>query len=79
MITLTTKNMVDYLFKMLFVHSCTFQVFSYNLKFEIIIIAFIVTQLHDIKVRRMAELLEKTQSSYFPAFKKIFKDVVAGK
>ena len=27
----------------------------------------------------MAELLEKTQSSYFPAFKKIFKDVVAGK
>lgn len=25
----------------------------------------------------MAELLEKTQSSYFPAFKKIFKDVVA--
>ena len=39
----------------------------------------IVTQLHDVKVRRMAELLEKTQSSYFPAFKKIFKDVVAGK
>ena len=27
----------------------------------------------------MAELLERTQSSYFPAFKKIFKDVVAGK
>ena len=27
----------------------------------------------------MAELLEKTQSSYFPAFKKIFKDVVAGR
>lgn len=27
----------------------------------------------------MAELLEKTQSSYFPAFKKIYKDVVAGK
>lgn len=26
----------------------------------------------------MAELLEKTRSSYFPAFKKIFKDVVAG-
>ena len=38
-----------------------------------------VTQLHDVKVRRMAELLEKTQSSYFPAFKKIFKDVVAGR
>ena len=40
---------------------------------------FNITQLHDVKVRRMAELLEKTQSSYFPAFKKIFKDVVAGK
>lgn len=38
----------------------------------------IFEQLHDVKVRRMAELLEKTQSSYFPAFKKIFKDVVAG-
>ncbi|XP_032221173.2 dynein beta chain, ciliary [Nematostella vectensis] len=37
----------------------------------------IFEQLHDPKVRRMAELLEKTQSSYFPAFKKIFKDVVA--
>ncbi|KAJ7340470.1 hypothetical protein OS493_003218 [Desmophyllum pertusum] len=37
----------------------------------------IFQQLHDVKVRRMAELLEKTQSSYFPAFKKIFKDVVA--
>ncbi|XP_058960986.2 dynein beta chain, ciliary-like [Pocillopora verrucosa] len=37
----------------------------------------IFEQLHDVKVRRMAELLEKTQSSYFPAFKKIYKDVVA--
>ena len=27
----------------------------------------------------MAELLEKTHSSYFPAFKNIFKGVVAGK
>jgi len=27
----------------------------------------------------MAELLEKTNSSYFPAFKSIFKGVVAGK
>ena len=26
----------------------------------------------------MAELLEKTHSSYFPAFKNIFKGVVAG-
>ena len=27
----------------------------------------------------MAELLEKTNSSYFPSFKNIFRDVVAGK
>lgn len=37
----------------------------------------IFEQLHDVKVRRMAELLEKTHSSYFPAFKNIFKGVVA--
>jgi len=29
-------------------------------------------------VRKMAELLERTQSSYFPTFKDIFRDVVAG-
>jgi dynein heavy chain len=36
-------------------------------------------QLRDPKVRKMAELLERTQSSYFPSFKNIFRDVVAGK
>ncbi|XP_070581054.1 dynein beta chain, ciliary-like isoform X2 [Ptychodera flava] len=37
----------------------------------------IYDQLRDPKVRKMAELLEKTQSSYFPTFKNIFRDVVA--
>ncbi|KAL8567548.1 hypothetical protein ACOMHN_054362 [Nucella lapillus] len=37
----------------------------------------IYEQLRDPKVRKMAELLEKTNSSYFPAFKNIFRDVVA--
>ncbi|XP_077869744.1 dynein beta chain, ciliary-like [Saccoglossus kowalevskii] len=36
----------------------------------------IYEQLRDPKVRKMAELLEKTQSSYFPTFKNIFRDVV---
>lgn len=35
-------------------------------------------QLRDPKVRKMAEILERTQSSYFPTFKDIFRDVVAG-
>lgn len=35
-------------------------------------------QLRDQKVRKMAELLEKTGSSYFPAFKTIFREVVSG-
>ena len=30
-------------------------------------------------VRQMAELLEKTNSSYFNVFKEMFRDVVAGK
>jgi len=30
-------------------------------------------------VRKMAELLEKTGSSYFISFKEIFRDCVAGK
>ena len=37
----------------------------------------IYEQLRDPKVRKMAELLERTQSSYFPVFKDIFRDVVA--
>ncbi|XP_033732158.1 dynein beta chain, ciliary-like [Pecten maximus] len=37
----------------------------------------IYDQLRDSKVRKMAELLERTQSSYFPTFKDIFRDVVA--
>jgi len=36
-------------------------------------------QLRDPKVRKMAELLEKTGSSYFLSFKEIFRDCVAGK
>ncbi|XP_064623162.1 dynein beta chain, ciliary-like [Lineus longissimus] len=36
----------------------------------------IYDQLRDPKVRKMAELLEKTNSSYFPSFKNIFRDVV---
>lgn len=38
----------------------------------------IYEQLRDTKVRKMAELLEKTNSSYFVSFKEIFRDVVAG-
>lgn len=37
----------------------------------------IFEQLRDSRVRNMAELLEKTQSSYFMAFKTIFRDVVS--
>ncbi|XP_067673689.1 dynein beta chain, ciliary-like [Haliotis asinina] len=37
----------------------------------------IYEQLRDPKVRKMAELLERTKSSYFPSFKNIFRDVVA--
>ncbi|CAH2292037.1 dynein heavy chain 9, axonemal [Pelobates cultripes] len=37
----------------------------------------IYNQLRTKKVRKMAELLEKVQSSYFPAFKALFRDVVA--
>ncbi|GFN78401.1 dynein heavy chain 9, axonemal, partial [Plakobranchus ocellatus] len=37
----------------------------------------IYEQLRDPKVRKMAELLERANSSYFPSFKNIFRDVVA--
>lgn len=37
----------------------------------------IYDQLRDPKVRKMAELLEKTNSSYFPSFKNLFRDVVS--
>ncbi|XP_053308775.1 dynein axonemal heavy chain 9 [Spea bombifrons] len=37
----------------------------------------IYNQLRTKKVRKMAELLERVQSSYFPAFKALFRDVVA--
>lgn len=36
-------------------------------------------QLRDPKVRKMKELLERTQSSYLPSFKNIERDVEAGK
>ncbi|CAG5123285.1 unnamed protein product, partial [Candidula unifasciata] len=37
----------------------------------------IYEQLRDSKVRKMAELLQRANSSYFPSFKNIFRDVVA--
>jgi len=37
----------------------------------------IFEQLRDTKVRKMALLLERAQSSYFPAFKKMYRDVVS--
>ncbi|KAM8946996.1 dynein axonemal heavy chain 9 [Pelodytes ibericus] len=37
----------------------------------------IYNQLRTKKVRKMAEILERVQSSYFPAFKALFRDVVA--
>uniref|UniRef100_A0A8C0I6A7 Dynein axonemal heavy chain 9 n=1 Tax=Balaenoptera musculus TaxID=9771 RepID=A0A8C0I6A7_BALMU len=39
---------------------------------------YIYNQLRTIKVRGMAGLLDKLQSSYFPAFQAMFRDVVAG-
>lgn len=36
-------------------------------------------QLCNPKVRKMAELLEKTNSSYCPAFKNLFRDAVSGR
>lgn len=50
----------------------------YHFQFLFYLLIFIQTQLRDPKVRKMAELLEKTQSSYFPSFKKTFQDVVTG-
>lgn len=39
----------------------------------------IYNQLNARKVRNMAELLDRVQSSYFPSFKAMFRDVAAGK
>lgn len=39
---------------------------------------YIYNQLRTIKVRSMVGLLDKLQSSYFPAFQSMFRDVVAG-
>uniref|UniRef100_A0A2K6TMQ8 Dynein axonemal heavy chain 9 n=1 Tax=Saimiri boliviensis boliviensis TaxID=39432 RepID=A0A2K6TMQ8_SAIBB len=39
---------------------------------------FIYHQLRTIKVRGMARLLDKLQSSYFPAFKAMYREVVTG-
>lgn len=39
---------------------------------------FYCSQLSDPKVRKMAELLEKTKSSYSPSYKSTFRDVVEG-
>lgn len=36
-------------------------------------------QLRSQKVRKMAEILERTESSYFNSFKILFQDVVNGK
>lgn len=38
----------------------------------------IYNQLMTVKVRGMAELLDKLQSSYLPAFKAMFRDIEAG-
>ena len=35
-------------------------------------------QLRDPKVKKMLELLEKIDSSYYPVFKDLFRDVEAG-
>ena len=37
-----------------------------------------ILQLRSQKVRKMAEILERTKSSYFTAFKILFRDVVEG-
>lgn len=39
---------------------------------------FLLWQLRDPKIRKMADLLEVSNSSYFPVFKEIFRDVVEG-
>lgn len=38
----------------------------------------IYEQLRDERVRKMAIILEKTESAYFPCFKNLFRNVVAG-
>lgn len=40
---------------------------------------FLNQQLGDPKVRALADLLQKSNSSYYQSFKNIFEDVVAGK
>lgn len=38
----------------------------------------IYNQLRDSRVKRMGEILELTESAYFPCFKTLFRNVVAG-
>lgn len=38
----------------------------------------IYEQLRDERVRKMAVILERTDSAYFPCFKTIFRNIVAG-
>lgn len=40
---------------------------------------YIYEQLRDERVRKMAVVLEKTDSAYFPCFKTLFRNIVAGK
>lgn len=39
---------------------------------------YIYEQLRDEKVWKMAVILERTDSAYFPCFKNIFRNIVAG-
>ena len=55
-----------------FCQNCTHWRFGHLLKVSCCL------QLRDDRVRSMAELLEKTQSSYFLAFKTIFREVISG-
>lgn len=36
-------------------------------------------QLRDPRVKKMGEILELTESAYFPCFKTLFRNVVAGR
>jgi len=39
----------------------------------------IYEQLRETRVKKMAIILEKTDSAYFPSFRTLFRNVVAGK
>lgn len=39
----------------------------------------IYDQMRDERVKKMASILEHTDSAYFPCFKSVFKNVVGGK